>query len=101
MPGGKGNINGSDGNTFSSENQPTKRRGASFKNKLKEALENNPERLHKIIDEQIKKAEKGDSKAFQLLSELIDGKPTQKVENEITIPKPTPKTFIDFGENVD
>ncbi len=38
MPGGNKNINGSDGNTFSSENQPKNRRGKSLVTMIKKQL---------------------------------------------------------------
>ena len=53
------------------------------------------------IDILLKAMRKGNTKALEIFFSYRWGKPTQKVENEITIPKPTPKTFIDFGENVD
>lgn len=93
MPGGKGNINGNDGNTFSSENQPTKRRGVSLVSKLKQMLEDDPETTERILKKMIEKAEDGDLKAVEMILDRTDGKPIQHTVNENADIKPI--KFID------
>ena len=84
MPGGKGNITGSEGNTFSTDNQPTKRRGVSLVSKLKQMLETEPESVTKILKSVIKKAEEGDLKAVEIVLDRIDGKAPQTIDQNTT-----------------
>ena len=77
MPGGNKNIKGEDGNTFSKENQPKKKRGLSLVSKLKKMLKDNPERVTKILESVIKKAEEGDLKAVEIVLDRVDGKAVQ------------------------
>jgi len=87
MPGGNKNIKGTDGNTFSSTNQPKKKRGVSLVSKLKKMLSKDPDRVTKILEKIISKAESGDLKAIDMVLDRIDGKPTQTIDQntEITI----------------
>ena len=80
MPGGKGNIKHEDGNTFSSTNQPEKRRGVSLVSKLKQMLEEDPETVTKILKAVIDKAEKGDLKAADMILDRVDGKAPQTTD---------------------
>ena len=80
MPGGKGNIRPEDGTPFSKENQPKNKRGVSLVSKLKSMLSDDPERVTKILESVIKKAEKGDLKAVEIVLDRVDGKPTQTIE---------------------
>lgn len=80
MPGGRGNIKGHEGNTFSKENQPKKRRGVSLVSKLKAMLKEDPERVTKIIEAMLVKAEEGDLKAIDMVMDRVDNKPKQALE---------------------
>lgn len=97
MPGGHKNINGSDGNTFSKENQPKNRRGASLLTRLKKVLKEDPKRVENMIEALIAKAEKGDTKSLEMVFERIDGKVVQPTE-DLTPQKPQRKTFVDFDK---
>ena len=96
MPGGHKNINGSDGNTFSSENQPSKRRGKSMKNKFIEAFQEDPSLMGDIVKVVSKKAKSGDLKAIEFIRDTTEGKPTQRIETNLDLPKPKAKNFIDY-----
>lgn len=101
MPGGHKNINGNDGNTFSSTNQPKKKRGLSLQSRLKKILKTNPERVEKILEAVITKAENGDLKAFELVIDRVDGKVTQ--QTDVTskgkqIQSINPKDLISFDK---
>ena len=98
MPGGKGNISPEEGNTFSSENQPTKRRGKSMKNKFIEAFQNDPSLIEDIIKSVSKKARQGDLKSIEFLRDTTEGKPTQRIETNTDLPKQDPKNFIDYRD---
>jgi len=93
MPGGYKNINGNDGNTFSSDNQPTNRRGPSLVTRLKSLMESDPERAEKILEALLVKAEKGDLKAVEIIMDRIDGKAKQHIGIE-----PQRTIVIDFTE---
>ncbi len=80
MPGGYKNIKGDDGNTFSKDNQPNKRRGLSLVSKLKQMLANDPETVSNILQSVITKAESGDLKAVEMVLDRIDGKPIQTID---------------------
>ncbi len=82
MSGGNKKIKGSDGNTFSKDNQPKKRRGVSLVSKIKKMLADDPKTVTKILNAMIKKAEKGDLKAIEMLMDRVDGKPKQSFEFE-------------------
>lgn len=95
MPGGNKNINGNDGNTFSSTNQPKKYRGVSLVTKLKQRLDKDPNIADDLITAIIDKAKKGDTKAFDIIIDRIDGKVVQPTQ-EVALPKPQRKNFVDF-----
>lgn len=88
MPGGNKNIKPSDGTPFTSENQPTKRRGVSLVSKLKQMLQDDPETTERILKKMIAKAEDGDLKAVEMILDRTDGKPVQHTVNENTDIKP-------------
>ena len=88
MPGGNKNINGTDGNTFSSTNQPIKKRGLSLVSKLKSMLAKDPERVTKILEKIIEKAEGGDLKAIEMVLDRVDGKPKETKDLNIIAEQP-------------
>lgn len=93
MAGGYKQIKGTDGNTFSKDNQPDKYRGPSLVTKMKNMLKDDPERVTTIMEALLKKAEDGDLKAVEILLTRVDGKPKETVEVTTSTTKPPKKHF--------
>ena len=98
MSGGYKQIKGHQGNSFSEENQPDKRRGVSLISKLKKMLKDNPDRVTKILEAMIRKAEDGDLKAIEMIVDRIDGKPTQTADITADIRNGITPIVINFSE---